>query len=255
MTYIISVVNQKGGVGKTTTSVNLSAALAQLDKKVLLIDFDPQGHSGEHIGLNGRFDQNNTILEAVNGTLTLEQVVLPTYKKNLYIAPSNLRLGQYNQSAPEGKHFGLRDALKTEFIKQFDFVFIDCQPSLSLLTLNALAASDKVLLPVQSEFLALDGLTQLIMTFREIKSKLQPSLSVLGLVLTMFDKRNKLSMEIKKELQQSFGADLFDTVIPRSVRFAEAPSFGQSIFEYSPSTDASRSYKKLADEIMDKLAF
>lgn len=253
MTVVISVVNQKGGVGKTTSSVNLSSAMAEMGLKVLLLDFDPQGHSTEHFGLNGRFSPDKTTLELLEDTANIDDILTDTYLDNVKICPSNLRLGKFNQNTPEGRQFKLKMALNNLNEGQFDIVIIDCQPSLSLLTLNALSASDYVLLPVQSEFLALDGLSQLVVTIKEVRTKLNPNLSILGVILTMYDPRNKLSKEIKDELEKNFGDDLFQAVIPRSVRFAEAPSFGQDILKYAPRSKAARSYTALAEEIMQKL--
>jgi chromosome partitioning protein len=252
MAVILSVVNQKGGVGKTTTTVNLSATLAGLGKRVLVVDLDPQGHSTEHLGFAERVSTDKSVLEAIMGTISPKDCVHKTYKQNLFLIPSNLRLGLFNQLPTESNHYKLKEVLDS-ISGDFDFMLIDCQPSLSLLTLNALIASNQVLMPVQSEFLALDGLSQLIVTFKEVKAKYQPDLNVLGVVLTMYDKRNRLSAEIRKELEKNFGDNLFDTVIPRSVRFAEAPSFGKAICDYSPGSDAARSFEKLAVEILAKL--
>lgn len=253
MTTIISVVNQKGGVGKTTTSVNVSAALAKLGFRVLVIDFDPQGHSGEHLGVH--IENGKTALEVLEKVKPLIACVYPSKIPNLWILPSNLKLGQFNQNSPVGRQFSLKEAVEKDLTEgnKFDFVIIDCQPSLSLLTLNALVTCDSVLLPVQAEFLALDGLSQLIVTLKEIKTKLHPKLSVLGILLTMYDRRNKLSYEVKTELEKNFRDDLFETVIPRSVKLAEAPSFGQSIIDYAPESPGSISYKELAQEITNKL--
>ena len=250
MVKIISVVNQKGGVGKTTTSVNLSAALSERGKKVLLIDLDPQGHSTEHLGV--RIEKNKTVLELLNEEYTLPSLVYPSKVRNLWVLPSNLRLGQFNQNSPVGRQFSLRQALEGELENRFDYVIIDCQPSLSLLTLNALVACDKVLLPVQAEFLALDGLSQLIVTLKEIQTKLHPKLSVLGILLTMYDKRNKLSFEVKNELVKNFREEIFDGVIPRSVKLAEAPSFGKSILDYAPHSPGAKGYRNLAVEVEEK---
>lgn len=249
---IISVVNQKGGVAKTTTAVNLSAALSKMNKKVLLIDLDPQGHSGEYIGVR---DNEKSILEVIEKKYTAGQCLRPSYIKNLWVLPANLKLGKFNQNAPVGRQFALKESLPEEITSQFDYVIIDCQPSLSLLTLNALTACDYVLLPVQAEFLALDGLTQLIVTLKEIQSKLHPRLEVLGVVLTMFDKRNRLSFEVQSELKKNFGDDLFDTAIPRSVKLAESPSFGQSIFDYAPDSPGAIAYFELANEVVSKVHF
>lgn len=251
MSTIISVVNQKGGVGKTTTSSNLSAALAKSGFRVLLIDFDPQGHSSEHIGI--RAEQGKTALEVLEKEKPIAGCIYPSYIPNLWVLPATLKLGQFNQNSPIGRQFSLKEAMNKEVREKFDFVIIDCQPSLSLLTLNALVTSDKVLLPVQAEFLALDGLSQLIVTLREIKTKLHPKLSVLGILLTMFDRRNRLSSEVKDELEKNFHDDLFATVIPRSVKLAESPSFGKAIFDYAPDSSGSDAYKQLCHEVLKKL--
>lgn len=252
MSVILSVVNQKGGVGKTTTTVNLSATFAHLGKKTLIVDLDPQGHSTEHVGFSGRNTTDLSVLEALMGTKQAPDAIHKTYKKDLFLMPSNLRLGLFNQLPSETNFTKLKEVLEL-VAPEFEYIVIDCQPSLSLLTLNALIASNQVLMPVQSEFLALDGLSQLILTFKEVKAKYQPNLNVLGVVLTMFDKRNRLSSEIRKELEKNFGDNLFETVIPRSVRFAEAPSFGKAIMDYAPGSDAARAFDKLAREIEAKL--
>lgn len=251
MNYTIAIVNQKGGVGKTTTSVNLSAALARKGFKVLLIDFDPQAHSTEHLGV--MVEQDKTVLEVLEKGVKAFSAVSPTYLPNLWILGANLKLGQFNQHPPVGRQFALREALGDDVRKKFDYIIIDCQPSLSLLTLNALVACDKVLLPVQAEFLALDGLSQLIVTLKEIKTKLHPKLGVLGVLLTMFDKRNKLSFEVKEELEKNFADDIFATAIPRSVKLAEAPSFGKSIFDYASESPGALAYTELATEMSKKL--
>ncbi len=251
MSTIISIVNQKGGVGKTTTSANLSAALAKYGFRVLLIDFDPQGHSSEHVGI--KVEQGKTALEVLEGDRSIAESIYPSYVPNLWVLAATLKLGQFNQNSPVGRQFALKQAMDKEVRDKFDFVIIDCQPSLSLLTLNALVSSDKVLLPVQAEFLALDGLSQLIVTLKEIKTKLHPKLSVLGILLTMFDRRNRLSSEVKDELVKNFYDDLFNTVIPRSVKLAESPSFGKSILDYAPDSPGSEAYKNLAIEVLKKL--
>jgi chromosome partitioning protein len=243
----IAVTNQKGGVGKTTTTVNLASALASMGKTVLIIDMDPQGHAGEHLGV----DNSKTILDALKDKSQMMSVIQNTYKKNLFVVPSNLHLGQFNQLNPSGNQFVLRDVIA--MVKnEFDFVVIDSQPSLSLLTLNALTAADQIILPVQAEFFALDGLSQLILTLKEIQTKMHPKLKVLGILLTMFDKRNKLAGEVKNELAKNFGDELFAVTIPRNVKLAEAPSFSKSILEYDSGCIGSDAYKELAKEVYQK---
>lgn len=249
MSKKIAIVNQKGGVGKTTTSVNLAAALAHKGHKVLIIDMDPQGHSGEHLGIKAH---KGSVLDCLTSDADLSTFVIPSYIKNLWVLPSNLTLGKFNQYEPGGRQFALRKAL-IEHEESYDYMIIDCQPSLSLLTLNALTACDWVMLPVQAEYLALDGLTQLIITLREIKTKLHPQLHIIGVLLTMFDRRNRLSFEVRHELEKNFEDDLFKTDIPRAVKLAEAPSFAQSIFEYAPTSPGADAYEHLAREVITKI--
>jgi len=255
MGKIIAVVNQKGGVGKTTTSVNVAAALAHQGYRTLLLDLDPQGHSTEHMGVRNfaEGDDEKTVLQILHKQREASGCVVPTYLPKLWVMPANLRLGQFNQDSPQGRQFALKEGLGEDIKDKYDYIIIDCQPSLSLLTLNALTVCDYVLLPVQAEFFALDGLTQLIITLKEVQTKLHPKLSVLGVLVTMYDRRNKLSYEVKHELQKNFGDDLFKITIPRSVKLAEAPSFGQSIFEYDPKSYAAERYAALARELMQRV--
>lgn len=253
MSVVISVTNQKGGVGKTTTAVNLAVGLAELGYRTLLIDLDPQGHAGEHLGMRQIALNQATILEVLQQQASLKQVIQKSSTENLYVVGANVRLGQFNQNPPQNQQFILRQAIDEQTHQAFEFIILDCQPSLSLLTLNALTAANQVLLPVQSEFFALDGLSQLVITLKDVQSKLHPQLKVLGILLTMFDPRNRLSAEVYQELKNNFGKDIFDTVIPRNVKLAEAPSFGKSIFQYDQHCSGAKAYKLLAREILTKL--
>lgn len=244
----IAITNQKGGVAKTTTTVNLASALASMGYRTLIIDMDPQGHAGEHLGLK----KEKTILEVLTKNAQIEENIALSYKVNLFCIPSNLQLGQFNQLNPAQYQFSLKESLD-QIKNNFDFIIIDCQPSLSLLTLNALVAADYVILPVQAEFFALDGLSQLVFTLKEIQSRLHPNLNVLGILLTMFDRRNRLSLEVRNELTKNFSDVLFKSVIPRNIKLAEAPSYNQSILEYDPYSTGADCYKQLAKEVLRKL--
>ena len=254
MSQIIAVTNQKGGGGKTTTVVNVAASLAYQGFKTLVIDLDPQGHASEHLGVRGGENAEKTVLQVMKKENTLLNSLSLSRIPNLWVLPANLSLGQFNQLNPVGNQFALREAVDEEVSSKFDFILIDCQPSLSLLTLNALTVSNKVLLPVQAEFFALDGLSQLVLTLHEVQTKLNPQLKVLGIVLTMFDGRNRLSGEVRQELKNNFGDDLFDTVIPRNVKLAEAPSFGKSIFEYDSNSTGAMAYHNLTQELIRKIS-
>ena len=247
-TKIISITNQKGGVGKTTTSVNLAACLTEKKFKVLLIDLDPQGQAGEHLGI---LPQPNTVLDVLNSKKPISECIAKSYRKNLDVLQSNLNLGSFNQQNSSTNQFILKKSLE-EIKDKYDYIIIDCQPSLSLLTLNALVACNYVILPVQAEYFALDGLTQLIYTLKEIQKKLHPELKVLGILITMFDRRNRLSLEVKNELFKNFEDELFQSVIARNVKLAESPSFGQAIIDYDNSSNGADNYRNLTKEVIER---
>jgi chromosome partitioning protein len=250
---IVAVVNQKGGVGKTTTTINLAAQLAdnKMKKPVLLVDLDPQGNSTSGLGILK--DQNiNTVYELLRGEQQVADVVQETHVAQLYVLPSNSNLAgsEVELVGREKREFVLADALQ---LSSFEYIFIDCPPSLGLLTINALTASTQVLIPVQAEYYALEGLSQLLNTISVVRQSTNPNLELLGVVLTMFDKRNSLSDQVAHEVRNYFEDRMFKSVIPRNVRLAEAPSFGQTIYEHDRWSKGARAYKALAKEVRDRL--
>lgn len=250
MAHIISVVNQKGGVGKTTTSVNLGAYLAHLGKFVLIVDLDPQANASSAFGINYREIPGGTY-ETMIGSHKIKDLILPTEHEGLKILPASPSLaGAAVELVGElAREHKLHQAL-LEVRNDFDYILIDNPPSLGLLTINGLVASDSVLIPVQAEFFALEGLGQLLGTVDLIKQSLKPELKVMGAVITMFDPRTKLSQEVFSELYKYFPDTIYRSVIPRSVRLAEAPSFGKSILSYDPSSKAAKAYERLAREFL-----
>jgi len=255
MAQIIAIVNQKGGVGKTTTALNLGAYLARLGKFVLLIDLDPQANATSGLGI----DYNNLekgVYEALIGTHNLKDILLNTSISGYKIAPANLNLAGANVELVnlENREFKLEQALLS-VRNDFDYILIDCPPSLGLLTINSLVAADKILIPVQAEYYALEGLGQLIKTINLVQTNLKPNLEILGAVLTMHDKRNRLSDEILHQLYQYFPNRIFRSVIPRNIRLTESPSFGKTILEYDPKSKGAKAYERLAREIIDLTNF
>jgi chromosome partitioning protein len=251
MARVISIINQKGGVGKTTTAVNLAAYLSAYGKKVLLIDIDPQGNASSGLGVDYR-NVDKGIYEVISvGPTQIDEVLHSTNLDNLHLAPANLNLAGANVELVnvERREFRLYDNLKT-VLDSYDYILIDNPPSLGLLTLNGMVAADELLIPVQCEYYALEGLSQLLHTINLIQNNLKPNLQILGAVLTMYDGRNKLSEAVFHELYQYFPRHIFGSVIPRSVRLAEAPSYGQTILEYDPYSKGGRAYEKLAREII-----
>lgn len=252
MSKIIAVVNQKGGVGKTTTAMNLSANLAEMGKFVLLVDMDPQGNASSGLGLEVQ-TLTHGLYEALAKQKTLADVVKNTNHEGLRVAPATKNLAGANVELVdmEQREFQLLHLLE-EARHAYDYIIIDCPPSLGLLTINSLTAADEILIPVQAEYYALEGLGQLLETITLVQTHLKPELSILGAVLTMYDKRTKLSSDVMEELYKYFPNNIFKSVIPRNVRLAEAPSFGQTILEYDPRGKGAKSYERLAREILDK---
>ena len=252
---IISIVNQKGGVGKTTTAINLGAALADEGFNVLLVDLDPQGNASTGLGIEPT-DREYTTYDLLLEDADLTRVVRATTVDGLVIAPAttDLSSADIEMMAIEKRSFLLHDALRQPAIDQFqlDFVLIDCPPSLSLLTVNAMVASHSVLIPLQSEFFALEGLSQLMLTIREVRQTANPNLRIEGIVLTMYDKRNNLSQQVEADARQTLGELVFKTVVPRNVRVSEAPSHAMPVIYYDPGSKGSQAYRALAQEMVEK---
>ena len=251
MGKIIAIVNQKGGVGKTTTAVNLGAYLSFLGKQVLLVDIDPQGNATSGIGIN----QNKLdcgIYEPLIGQKKIFDIIKRTAYNRYYIAPATLSLAGagIEMVGMDNREFCLLKVLENVRL-EYDYIIIDVPPSLGLLTINAIVAADEILIPVQSEYYALEGLSQLLDTINLVQNNLKPKLGIMGAVITMFDKRNRLAHSVMRELYQYFPNRVFRSVIPRSVRLAEAPSYGQSILAYDPKSKGSKAYKNLAKEIIN----
>ncbi|MBQ9967437.1 MAG: ParA family protein [Oscillospiraceae bacterium] len=250
MGIIISVVNQKGGVGKTTTAVNLTAALHKRGKKVLLCDFDPQANATSGLGVDKDKTAASSYDVVINGT-PARDAVIHTAHGDVIASSSDLCGAGVELIAIPNREFVLRDAL-AEVKDDYDVIFIDCPPSLELLTLNALCAADTILVPVQCEYYALEGLADLMTTMRAVKRGLKPDLYLFGVVLTMFDGRTNFSAQVAEEVRRHFPGKVFATAIPRNVRLAEAPSHGLPVFAYDKFSRGARAYEELADEIIEK---
>ena len=250
MGKIISVSNQKGGVGKTTTTVNLSAFLAARGKRVLIIDIDPQGNAGYGLGINAE-EIETTIYEVMIGEIPVEEAIFKTDIENLSIIPSNIHLSgaQVDLLDADGKEYILKNKLKN-IRASYDYVFIDCPPSLGLLTLNSMCAADSVLIPLQCEYYALEGLSQLLRIVAMVQESLNTRLSIEGVLLTMYDSRTNLSQQVVSDVREYFSDKVFKTIIPRNVKLSEAPSFGKPIGLYDRASVGSLTYEQLADEVM-----
>jgi chromosome partitioning protein len=254
---IISVINQKGGVGKTTTVINLAAGLSQLKKKILVIDLDPQGNATTGLGLSNTENSSDTIYGVLNGTREINHVINKTQFDDLDMITSNVDLsGLEVETADDSNRAFILKSKLTAYLNtsrgSYDYILIDCPPSLSLLTVMALVSSNSLLVPLQTEFFALEGLTQLMKTIERIKVSLNPELKIRGILLTMYDKRNKLSSQVEKEARDYFSEKVYSTVIPRNVRLSEAPSHGMPVLIYDKSCPGSKSYFNFTDEFINQ---
>lgn len=255
---VITVANQKGGVGKTTTTINLGTALAAIGERVLIVDLDPQGNASTGLGID-RKSRDRSIYDVLMGERSLANAIMPTAVPRLSVVPSTLDLLGFEQDVhgAADRSFRLRNAVRNPVATEdeefgIDYVLIDCPPSLNLLTVNALAAANSVLVPLQTEFFALEGLSQLLQTVEHVKDALNPELTIHGIVLTMFDKRNNLSSQVVEDVRRHMGTNVYETIIPRNVRVSEAPSFGKPVLLYDMHCAGSKAYIRLASEIIQR---
>lgn len=251
-TKVMAIINQKGGVGKSTTAINLSAALGELGKQVLLVDLDPQGNSSSGLGIE-KSQVKNCVYDVLLNDVPIEDVIIPDVCEGLDLVPATINLAgaEVELVSEMARENRLKDAVGS-LRGKYDYVFIDCPPSLGLLTVNALVAADKLLIPIQCEFYALEGVTKLLDSMKRVKTRLNPTLDIFGVLLTMYDGRTTLSKQVVEEVRGYFGKTVFTTLVPRTVKLSEAPSFGQPITQYDPSGKGAQSYMNLAKEVIQR---
>lgn len=252
MGRIIAIANQKGGVGKTTTAINLSASLASLGKKVLAIDMDPQGNMSSGLGVD-KNEVEKTVYDLIIGNIGIEECIYEEVIENLDVLPSNIDLSaaEIELIGVDNKEYILRDEVN-KVKEKYDFIIIDCPPALSMLTINAMTTSDSVLVPIQCEYYALEGLSQLIHTIELVQERLNPELEIEGVVFTMYDARTNLSLQVVENVKDNLNQNIYKMIIPRNVRLAEAPSYGMPINLYDPKSKGTESYLLLAEEVINK---
>ena len=252
MAHVVAIINQKGGVGKSTTAINLAACLGDLGKRVLVVDFDPQGNATSGFGVD-KDSLESDVYDSLMNDVPLSEVVVPSPVEGVFVAPATIQLAgaEIELVSVMARESVLRYVLEP-VRADYDYVFVDCPPSLGLLTVNALVAADSLLIPIQCEFYALEGLSKLLESMRMVKGRLNPSLSIFGVVMTMFDVRTTLSRQVVGEVRDYFGDQVFQTVIPRNVKLSEAPSHGLPINRYAPSSKGSQAYCELAEEVVSR---
>ena len=256
MGRIIAIANQKGGVGKTTTAINLSSSLASMDKKVLSLDMDPQGNMTSGLGVD-KDEVEKTVYDLIIGNAGVEECICKDALENIDVLPSNIDLSaaEIELIGVENKEYILKNILKNEIEKvkdKYDFIIIDCPPALSMLTINAMTTADSVIVPIQCEYYALEGLSQLIHTIELVKERLNPDLEIEGVVFTMYDARTNLSLQVVENVKDNLNQNIYKTIIPRNIRLAEAPSYGMPINLYDPKSTGAESYMLLAEEVINK---